>query len=94
MLKSNKKKLKKFEKRKISKVPATLPGLLYKNSNEREGGAAFKLRDVDKNNSKFPMRKLHIQLIELFCIARLIAHEKEERRSRAWTEMKANGNFN
>jgi hypothetical protein len=32
-------------------------------------------------------------LIELFCIARLSRIEKEERRRRALTEMKANGNF-
>ena len=37
--------------------------------------------------------KSNAQLIELFCIARLSRIEKEERRRRAWTEMKANGNF-
>jgi hypothetical protein len=29
----------------------------------------------------------------LFCIALLARIQKEERRRRAWTEMKANGNF-
>jgi hypothetical protein len=37
--------------------------------------------------------KSNAELIELFCIARLSRIEKEERRSRAWTEMKGKGNF-
>jgi hypothetical protein len=52
-------------------------------------------------NLKYKKKKLARQnqdesngeLIELFCIARLSRIEEEERRRRAWTEMKANGNF-
>jgi hypothetical protein len=66
---------------------------------ESEGAIQINVRSV---TSKRPHRKKLattsnesnvLQLIELFCIARLSRIEKEERRRRAWTEMKANGNF-